>query len=313
MKQALAKLMEKDPVQSSTVAFRAGGNNVPILTRASGSSVNGYQNMGLPTGSKPSPGGGANKTTLGAYRMGESDGIAPPSAIYADDIFGPIGQPGRVYPERNFVTTGNNVFQPDNDDRGTLELLRRLGDQQFKAKSNAPFEDYRVQQRYASDLAQASRLASPSDSQLSRDVIRNIAAERRQQSENDYVRKMIDAGATPEFAQEQIQNVRNANALQEARTVDDRPYQAKTLIQRIAEKRGVTPMVREPLTQSSAITNPQPSQAMSQAMGKPGEGFGTSPLDTSRLSMSPELYARLSRRSESSQEASDEQTAFSNL
>ena len=313
MKQALAKLMEKDPVQSSTVAFRAGGNGVPILTRASGSSVNGYQHMGLPTGSKPSPGGGANKTTLGAYRMGESDGIAPPSAIYEGDIFGPIGQPGRVYPERTFANVGNNVFQPDNNDRGTLELLRKLGDQQFKAKSAKPFEDYRVQQRYISDLAQASRLASPSDSQLARDVIRNISAERRQQNENDYVRKMIDAGATPEFAQQEIQNVRNANALQEARKVDDRPYQAKTLIQRIAEKRGVTPMVREPLTQSSAITNPQPSQAMSQAMGKPGEGFGTSPLDTSRLSMSPELYARLSRRPESSQEASDEQTAFSNL
>jgi hypothetical protein len=53
MKQALAKLMEKDPVQSSTVAFRAGGNGVPILTRASGSSVNGFQHMGLPSGSKP--------------------------------------------------------------------------------------------------------------------------------------------------------------------------------------------------------------------------------------------------------------------
>jgi hypothetical protein len=80
-------------------------------------------------------------------------------------------------------------------------------------------------------------------------------------------------------------------------------------IQKIAKGRGITPMVREPLNQSSAIDNPQRSQAMSQAMGMPGDGFGTSPLDANRVSIVPQGQTR---RSDMSQEASDEATAFSN-
>jgi hypothetical protein len=303
MKSAFAKLMQKDPVQSSHTAFRAGGNGVPILTRASGQSTAGYQTMG----------NSYSCTTLGAIRMGDQDGNAPASAIYPDDIFYPPGQPDRVYPERTFANVGNNVFQPQNDDLGTHALLKRLGDQQFKAASQAPFEDYRAQQRLARDLDEASRNASLSDLGLSREIIRNLAAERRQQNEDDYLRKMLDAGATPEAARKEIEDVRNANAIQEAKKVEDRSYQAKTLIQRMAMARGVTPMTQEPLNQSSSIDNPQRSQAMSQAMGMPGEGFGTSPLDMNRQFMTPEFYKKFLRRSTVSQEASDEASAFNNL
>jgi hypothetical protein len=310
MKSAFAKLLEKNPVESSHVAFRAGGNGVPILTRASGQATTGYQTNGLPDGSKPMPGGGANRTTLGAYRMGESDGIAPPSAIYSGDIFGPIGQPDRINPERTFANVGNNVFQPQNDDLATHALLKRLGDQQFKAVSQAPFEDYLAQQRLARDLNEASRNASLSDLGTSREILRNMAAERRQQNEDDFLRKMLDSGATPEAAQKEIQDVRNANAIQEARKVEDRGYQAKMLIQRLAIRRGVTPNVQEPLNYSSSIDNPQRSQAMSQAMGMPGEGFGTSDLDVNRQFLTPDFYRKFLRRSMLTQEAGDEQQAF---
>jgi hypothetical protein len=310
MKSAFAKLLEKNPTQSSQIAFRAGGNGVPILTRASGQSTTGYQTMGLPDGSKPMPGGGANKTVLGAYRMGDDDGNAAIGAIYPGEIFPPIGAPIRTYPERNFTTTGNNVFQPETNDLATHALLKRLGDQQFKAQSQAPFEDYRAQQRLARDLEEASRNASLSDLGTSREIIRNLAAQRRQQNEDDYLRKMLDAGATPEAARKEIEDVRNAHAIQEAKKVDDREYQAKTLIQRIAMARGVTPMTREPLNQSSSIDNPQRSQAMSQAMGMPGEGFGTSPLDMNRQFMTPDFYRKYLRKNNMSQESIDEQAAF---
>lgn len=313
MKAAFAKMMEKNPTQSSQIAFRAGGNGIPILTRASSQSTTGYQTMGLPDGSRPMPGGGANKTSLGPFRMGDQDGNAPASAIYPGEIFGPFGQPDREYPERTFANVGNNVFQPEYDDRATIALLNRLGDQKFKAESQAPFEDYRAQQRLAKDLEEASRNAGLNDLGVSREIIRNLASQRRQQNEDDYLRKMLDAGATPEAARKEIEDVRNANALQEAKKVDDRDYQAKTLISRIAMSRGVTPMVREPLNQSSSIDNPQRSQAMSQAMGMPSEGFGTSPLDANRQFMTPDFYKKFLRRSTVSQEASDEASAFSQL
>lgn len=315
MKAVFAKMMEKNPTQSSTVAFRAGGNGVPILTRASAQSTTGYQTMGLPDGSRPMPGGGANKTVLGIYRMGETDGVGAASAIIGNpgDIFSPIPEAPRENPQRTFANVGNNVFQPQENDVATHALLRRLGDQKFKATSQAPFEDYRAQQRLARDLEEASRNASLNDLGVSREIIRNLAAERRQQNEDDYLRKMLDAGATPEAARKEIEDVRNANAIQEAKKVEDREYQAKTLISRIAMARGVTPMVREPLNHSSSIDNPQRSQAMSQAMGMPGDGFGTSPLDMNRQFLTPDFYKKFLRRSTVSQEASDEATAFGQL
>ena len=303
MKSAFAKLMVKNPVESSHIAFRAGGNGVPILTRASASSTTGYQTMGT----------SKSFTTLGAYRMGDQDGNASASAIYPNDIFSPPGQPDREYPERTFACVGNNVFQPDDNGNATIALLRRLGDQQFKATSQAPFEDYRAQQKLALDLEAASRNASLSELGASRDIIRNIAAQRRQQNEDDYLRKILDAGGTPESARKEIEDVRNANALFEARKVDDREYQAKSLIQRMSMARGVTPMTREPLNQSSSIDNPQRSQAMSQAMGMPGEGFGTSPLDMNRQFMTPDFYKKYLRKSAMTQESADEQTAFNSL
>jgi hypothetical protein len=243
--------------------------------------------------------------------MGDQDGNGPGSAIFPDDIFYPPGQPDRTNPERTFANVGNNVYQPQNNDLATLALLKRLGDQQFVAQSKAPFEDYLAQQRLARDLNEASRNASLDDLGTSREILRNMAAERRQQNEDDFLRKMLDSGATPEAARKEIEDVRNANAIQEARKVEDRSYQAKMLIQRLAVRRGVTPMVKEPLTQSGAIENPQRSQAMSQAMGMPGEGFGTSDLDVNRQFMTPDFYKKFLRRSMLTQEAGDEMQAFS--
>jgi hypothetical protein len=305
MKAAFAKMVDKNVIESSHVAFRAGGSGVPILTRASASSTTGFQTNGL-------PGANINKTVLGSYRMGDQDGEVPASAIYAPgDIFSPPGQPKRSYPVRTFEAVGNNVYQPEGSDLATHALLLRLGDQQFKAKAAQPFEDYMAQQRLAKDLEAASRNASLSDLGIAREIIRNVAAQRRQQNEDDYLRKMLDAGATPEAARKEIEDVRNANAIQEAKKVDDREYQAKMMIQKIAMARGITPMVQEPLNQSSSIDNPQRSQAMSQAMGKPGEGFGTSPLDANRKT--PDFYKKFLRRSTTSQEAQDEAQAFSQM
>jgi hypothetical protein len=304
MKSAFAKLLDKNPVQSSTEVFRSGGNMIPILTRASGSTTAGYQTMGTSIG----------KTSLGAIRMGDDDGNSPASAIFPGVYTQPINPPERTYLERNvFVSNGNNVYQPEDSTLATVALLRRLGDQKFKSESKAPFEDYLAQQRLAKDVDEASRNASLTDLGVSREIIRNIAAQRRQQNEDDYLRKMLDAGATPEAARKEIEDVRNANAIQEARKVDDREYQAKTLIQRIAMSRGVTPMVQEPLNQSSSIDNPQRSQSMSQAMGMPGEGFGTSPLDLNRIFMNTDFYRKFLRRSNLTQESADEQTAFNQL
>jgi hypothetical protein len=312
MKNAFAKLLKTNPTQSSSVVFGPGGNDVPILTRASGQSTAGYQTMGLPGGKSPFPGGGANITTLGAYRMGEDDGNGAGSAIYPGEIFPPIPPAGRTYPQRMFENVGNNVYQPENDGKATLALLKRLGDQKFKAEAKAPFEDYMAQQRLARDINEAAKSASLTDLGTAREIIRNMAEERRQQSEDDYLRRMLDAGMTPEAARKEIEDVRNAKALQEARKVDDRPYQAKLLINKIAASRGVTSMVKEPLSQSAAIDNPDRSQATAQAMGVQG-GFGTAPLDANRQFLTPDFYRRFLRRSNQTQESIDEQQAFNSL
>lgn len=301
-----------NPTQSSHVVFGPGGNDVPILTRNPSQSTAGYQTMGLPGGKTPFPGGGANRTVLGPARTGDSDGNAPGSVIFANDIFNVPGQPGRSYPERTFENVGNNVFQPESDDKATYALLKRLGEQKFKAETKAPFEDYLAQQRLARDVDEASRNAGLNDLGASREIMRNMAEQRRQQNEDDYLRRMLDAGMTPEAANKEIIDVRNANALQEAKRVEDRPYQAKMLITRLAASRGVTSMVREPLTQSAAIDNPDRSQATAQAMGVPG-GFGTAPLDANRQFLTPDFYRKFLRRSALTQESVDEQTAFNNL
>jgi hypothetical protein len=140
-----------------------------------------------------------------------------------------------------------------------------------------------------------------------------MVAERRGQAESEFVRKIIAGGGSMESAQKELQAVKDANALHEARTVEGREYQAKTLIQRMAAARGVTPMARESLIQSSAITSPQPSQAMSQAMGMPGEGAGTSPLDQQRMAIDSDFYeSRRTLRADTA-EARERQQAFATL
>ena len=134
MKAAFASMMTKNPVQSSHTAFQAGGNGVPILTRASGQSTQGFQNMGNSVGI----------TNLGATRIGDQDGNANVGTPYGNgDIFTVPGQPDREYPTVHFQSVGNNVFQPDDDGKATYALLKRLGDQKFKAVSEAPFEEER--------------------------------------------------------------------------------------------------------------------------------------------------------------------------
>jgi SOS response regulatory protein OraA/RecX len=243
--------------------------------------------------------------------MGDQDGNAPGSAIISSDIFYPPGQPDREYPERMFANVGNNVFQPENNDLALHALLKRLGDQQFKAKAMQPFEDYRVQQAQAAAIADASRNASLSDTGLAREVVRSMVAERRAQGDADYLRRMLASGVSPEAAQKELQAIKDANAIQEAKRVDDREFQAKNLIQKMAAARGITPMVRESLSQSGAITNPQPSQAMSQAMGMPGQGAGSSPLEAGRQSIDSDFYARSQFGSRLPQE--DEQQAFASM
>jgi hypothetical protein len=52
---------------------------------------------------------------------------------------------------------------------------------------------------------------------------------------------------------------------------------------------------------------------MAQLTGNEGQGFGTSSLDVNRQFITPEFYRRFLRRSNMTQEAGDEMTAFSNL
>ena len=304
-------LLLKNPI-STKDDFRAGGSGVPILTRNPAQSTAGFQTFGLPTGK--STGGSANRTVLGAVRMGDQDGIAPASAIYPDDIFYPPGQAERKYTQVMFENVGNNVYQPDSVQRAaaTEVLLRRLGDNQFKATESAPFEDYFATQKLARDVDQASRNAGLEDLGHSREIMRSLVAERRKGDEDDFLRRMLDAGMTQQDAQDEIDNVRRANALQEARKVDDRTHQSKLLIQRIAKSRGILSSVNEPLTTSGAIENPQPNERMADASGQPENAYGSSPLDRDRIFKTPDFYRRMLRRSALTQEAGDEMSAFAN-
>ena len=304
-------MLLKNPI-STKMDFAAGGSRVPILTRNPTQSTAGFQTFGLPTGS--SKGGSANRTTLGAIRMGDQDGIAPASAIFPDDIFYPPGQAGRQYPEVTFQSTGNNVFQPETIERAaaTEALLRRVGDNQFKATENAPFEDYFATQKLAREVDDASRNAGLEDLGYSREIMRNLVAERRRGNDDDFLRRMLDAGMTQQDAQTEIDNVRRANALQESRKVEDRTHQSKLLIQRIAKSRGVLSAVNEPLTTSGAIENPQPNERMAMMSGQPENAYGSSPLDRDRVFKTPEYYSRMATRSAMTQEAGDEMAALAN-
>jgi len=296
------KSLLANPIRTSS-QFAAGGDRIPIQTRSSGQSVRGFSTQGLPIG----------MTKLGAYRMGDSDGIAPPSAIYPGDIFGPIPTRDRQYPQVTFENVGNRVFQPEDDTHKLHALLKALGDQKFKYDVNAPFADYFAVQRLAKEADEASRNASLEDVGHARGILRNLVDTRRKQANDDYMRKMLDAGMSIENAEDEIENVRRSHALLEARKVEDRTYQSKILLSRLAQSRGITPNIQEPLTSTSAIEAPQRSQALSSMMGMPGEGFGTSPLDTSRQFLTPDFYRRFLRRSRLTQESGDEQAAIASL
>ena len=280
--------------------FSAGGSQVPIVTRSSTQSVAGVQQMGYSVG----------KTTLGAYRMGDSDGNAPGSAIYPNDIFSPLPARDRTHPEVKFESVGFRAYQPPDEDEKLHALLKKFGDKQFKATEAQPFEEYFRTQELARQTDELARMASVEDKGVTREIMRSLVDARRQSSEADFSRRMVDAGLSPEAAQMEIDNVRRASAIQEARTVDDRPYQQKLLISRIAQARGLASQVKGPLSQSAGISVPQNSQDGNLAMGVANTGFG---VGVDRQAVTPEFYSRFGRRPAESKESQDEQAAVNYL
>jgi hypothetical protein len=246
--------------------------------------------------------------------MGDDDGNGPASAIVGGpgDIFFPYRAPDRKFPQVMFESTGFNVFQPETIQTAaaTSALLTALGDRRFKATESAPFEDYFATQKIATAVDQAARNAGLEDLGYSREIMRNLVAERRKINEDDFMRRMLDAGMTAADAQKEIDDVRKAAALQEVRKVDDRTYQSKLLIQRIARSRGVMSSVNEPLTSTGAIENPQLNERMADASGQPENAFGSSPLDRDRQFLTPDFYKRMLRRSTLTQEGGDEMAAL---
>jgi len=280
--------------------FSAGGSQIPIVTRNSTQSTAGVQQMGYSVG----------KTTLGPYRMGDSDGNAPGSAIYPNDIFSPLPARERKQPEVMFQSVGFRTFQPPADDDKLHALLKKFGDQQFKATESAPFEEYFRINELARMTDEAARMSSVEDQGVTREIMRSLVDARRQSSEADFSRRMVDAGLSPEAAQMEIDNVNRASAIQEARTVDDRPYQQKLLISRIAQARGLASQVKGPLSQSAGISVPQNSQDGNLAMGVANTGFG---VGVDRQAVTPEFYSRFGRRAPDTQEAQDQQAAVNYL
>jgi hypothetical protein len=248
-------------------------------------------------------------TSLGPFRMGDSDGNAPPSAIYPNDIFAPLPARDRKENDVHFTSVGNRTFQPENDDRKLAALLKKFGDQQFKAREAQPFEEYFRIETLARQTEDAARFAGVAEQGQAREIMRNLVETRRQGNEDDYLRRMLGAGLSVEDAQMEVNNVRRASALQEAKAVDDRAYQAKLLISRITQARGGSSLVKDPFTQSASIANPQNSQEANLAMGQTG-GFGS---DATRQFVTPDFYQRFGRKMPESQETQDEQAAVNYL
>jgi len=285
---------------------RAYGINAanPIITRASNQKIGTAQTFGLP-GSKQ------NKTVLGAYRMGSSEESS--GAIYPGEIFPPLPPSSRDYPEVTFQTTGNNVYQPEVDDSALYSLLKKYGEQKFKASENEPFAEYFQAQKLAKDIEEASKITGTSDAALGREIIRSVAEFRRKQNMDDYMRKLVDAGLPASEAEVEIANLRKAQALHEAKNVDDRPYQAKMLIHNLAKKKGTISAVNEPLTQTGPIMSPQMNHSVAAAMGVPQDAFGQQPIDASRVPLTPDFYKRFLRRSQLTQDFADQQSAINQM
>ena len=295
----------KNPINQTKSTDAADAFDKPILTLASlRRGVTNVQTNGLPTD---------NKSSLGLYRFPGND-VGPLSAGIGQPAIPPV--PPTFKPkEVNFMTTGNNVYQPDRSSASlaTNALLKRLGEQKFKAKENEPYAAYVAQMKLEREVAEAEKGASVGDLNLAREILRSAMAERRKQNEDDYLRKLLDSGMTAEDAQDELEEVRRANALQESRKVDDRAYQSKLLLVNLAKKRGLLSSVNEPLTQSAPIMSPSPSDATATAMGDASQGFGNAPLDVNRQFLTPEYYGRFMRKSRMTEEDADRQMAMNNL
>jgi hypothetical protein len=242
-----------------------------------------------------------NVTNIGAYKTRPSDFPPTLTANYDNKI-----------PEVQFTIYGTNVVQPQSN-LATSALISKLGDQKFKAMDNAPYADYMRIQKLEREILESEHTAGLSELQTSRELMRSLAEERRKQAEDDYLRKMLDSGLSMEDAQDEIETVRRNNALQEARKVDDKQYQSKLLLTRIAKMRGVTSSINEPLSQSGAVMSPQPSDLIATLQGNKGEGFGNAPLDVARQFLTPEYYKKFLRKTQLTQESADKMTAMNQL
>ena len=242
-----------------------------------------------------------NRTDIGQYKLRASDDVPSLTANYDNRI-----------PEVKFLVDGQNVIQPL-DNLATYALISKLGEQKFKAMDNAPYADYMRIKKLEREILESENTAGLSELQTSRELMRSLAEERRKQAEDDYLRKMLDSGLSMEDAQDEIETVRRNNALQEAKRVDDRQYQSKILLTRIAKSRGVASNINEPLSQSGAVMSPQPSDLMATLQGNKGEGFGNAPLDLSRQFLTPDYYKKFLRKTQLTQESADKMTAMNQL
>ena len=277
---------------STKTQFKAGGDGVPIMTLASGQSTKGISTQGLAVGT----------TTLGPNRIAQ--------AIDSDNIFYPPGDYDAKTPDVMFSNIGNRVYQPD-PNLSLPPLLKKLGDQKFKAKANQKFEEYLKVGKLAKDLDTVSRNVGLEALGQSREILRTLVDTRRKITEQDYLRKMLDSGLSLDDAEKEIEGARKARALQEFRTLDDRPYQAKMLIHRLAMSRGAVSQVKAPLNSSGNIDSPQTSMLVAEQTGQ--TAFGHSPIDAARVFLTPDFYKRFARRSLQSQEGIDQQTAINSL
>ena len=242
-----------------------------------------------------------NVTNIGAYKTRPSDDVPTLTANYDNKI-----------PEVKFLVDGQNVVQPL-PNLATHALISRLGDQKFKAMDNAPYADYMRIKKLEREILESENTAGLSELQTGRELMRSLAQERRKQAEDDYLRKMLDSGLSMEDAQDEIETVRRNNALQEAKRVDDRQYQSKILLTRIAKSRGIASNINEPLSQSGAVMSPQPSDLIATLQGNKGEGFGNAPLDLARQFLTPEFYKKFLRKTQLTQESGDRMTAMNQL
>jgi hypothetical protein len=242
-----------------------------------------------------------NVTNIGAYKARPSDFVPSLTANYDNRI-----------PEVKFLVDGQNLVQPQSN-LATYALISKLGDQKFKAMDNAPYADYMRIKKLEREILESENTAGLSELQTSRELMRSLAEERRKQAEDDYLRKMLDSGLSMEDAQDEIETVRRNNALQEAKKVDDRQYQSKILLTRIAKSRGIASNINEPLSQSGAVMSPQPSDLIATLQGNKGEGFGNAPLDVARQFLTPDYYKKFLRKTQLTQESADKMTAMNQL